>query len=115
MFHHTRDAIEAHLTIVFYRPGRHREAQNRTGLAIRNLVRPRPLRSDHRDQRTQQTFPPAITTHQRKILDALNPTRHAINQLSQLRRRTPLPSAGLLGGFLTAKARLTMFFETRMR
>lgn len=45
MFHHTRDAIEAHLTIVFTALAVSREAQNRTGLAIRNLVRQlRPLR-----------------------------------------------------------------------
>jgi hypothetical protein len=46
MFHRTRDAIEAHLTIVFTALALAREAQNRTGLAIRNLVRQlRPLRS----------------------------------------------------------------------
>lgn len=46
MFHHTRDAIEAHLTIVFTALAVSREAQNRTGLAIGNLVRQlRPLRS----------------------------------------------------------------------
>ncbi len=80
MFHHTRDAIEAHLTIVFTALAVSREAQNRTGLAIRNLVRQlRPLRSATiAINGTQQTFPPAITTHQRKILDALNPTRHAL-------------------------------------
>ena len=40
MFHHTRDAIEAHLTIVFTALAVSREVQNRSGLAIRNVVRP---------------------------------------------------------------------------
>jgi hypothetical protein len=77
MFHHTRDAIEAHLTIVFTALAVSREAQNRTGLAIRNLVRQlRPLRSATiAVNGTQQTFPPAVTTRQRKILDALNTPR----------------------------------------
>lgn len=38
MFHHTRDAIEAHLTVVLTALAVSREAQNRTSLAIRNLV-----------------------------------------------------------------------------
>ena len=46
MFHRTRDAIEAHLTIVFTALAVSREVQNRTGLAIRNVIRQlRPLRS----------------------------------------------------------------------
>lgn len=35
MFHHTRDAIEAHLTIVFTALALSREVQARSGLAIR--------------------------------------------------------------------------------
>ncbi|MDK3258973.1 IS1634 family transposase, partial [Blastococcus capsensis] len=46
MFHHTRDAIEAHLTVVFTALAVAREVQNRTGLAIGNVIRQlRPLRS----------------------------------------------------------------------
>ena len=46
MFVRTRDAIEAHLTIVFTALALSREVQNRTGLAIRNIIRQlRPLRS----------------------------------------------------------------------
>ena len=46
MFDHTRDAIEAHLTIVFTALALAREVQARTGLAIRNVIRQlRPLRS----------------------------------------------------------------------
>jgi hypothetical protein len=78
MFHHTRDAIEAHLTIVFTALAVSREAQNRTGLAIRNLVRQlRPLRSATiAINGTQQTLPPAIPDEQQKILDTIKLPRH---------------------------------------
>ena len=36
---HTKDAIEAHLTIVFTALAVAREVQTRTGLAIRNVTR----------------------------------------------------------------------------
>ena len=39
MFVRKRDAIEAHLTIVFTALAVAREAQDRTGLAIRNVIR----------------------------------------------------------------------------
>jgi hypothetical protein len=73
MFHHARDAIEAHLTIVFTALAVSREAQNRTGIAIRNLVRQlRPLRSATiAINGAQQTFPPALSDGHRKILQAL--------------------------------------------
>ena len=73
MFHRTRDAIEAHLTIVFTALAVSREAQNRTGLAIRNIVRQlRPLRSATiAINGAQQTFPPAIPTEKQALLDAL--------------------------------------------
>ena len=44
MFHHTRDAIEAHLTIVFTALALAREVQARTGLSIRNVIRQLRLR-----------------------------------------------------------------------
>jgi hypothetical protein len=74
MFHHTKDAIEAHLTIVFTALALARELQNRTGLAIRNLVRQlRPLRSATISiNGTQQTIPTAIPTAQQTIIDAIN-------------------------------------------
>ena len=52
-----------------------REAQNRTGLAIRNLVRQlRALRSATISiNGAVQTIPPAINDHQQALLDALNP------------------------------------------
>ena len=73
MFHHTKDAIEAHLTIVFTALAVSREVQNRTGLAIRNLLRQlRPLRSATiAINDTVQTFPPAIPAHKQAILDAI--------------------------------------------
>ena len=46
MFARTRDAIEAHLTIVFTALAVSREVQNRTGLSLRRVLRTlRPLRS----------------------------------------------------------------------
>jgi hypothetical protein len=73
MFHHTKDSIEAHLTIVFTALAVAREAQNRTGLAIRNLIRQlRPLRSATiAINGTEQTIPPAIPTDKQAILEAI--------------------------------------------
>jgi hypothetical protein len=77
MFHRTKDAIEAHLTIVFTALAVAREAQNRTGLAIRNLVRQlRPLRSATiAINGAEQAFPPAIPDDKQAILDALSQPR----------------------------------------
>ncbi len=73
MFHHTRAAIEAHLTIVFTALAVTREAQTRTGLAIRNVLRQlRPLCSATLTiNGAIQTFPPEINPEQQAILDAL--------------------------------------------
>ncbi len=82
MFHHTRDAIEAHLTIVFTALALSREVQARTGLAIRNAVRQlRPLRSATiAINGTRQTFEPLIPDAQQAILDAIKkPERHALS------------------------------------
>src|SRR6516162_2569904 len=74
MFARTRDAIEAHLTIVFTALAVSREAQTRTGLAIANLVRQlRPLRSATITiNGATQTIPPAIDTDRQAILNALS-------------------------------------------
>ncbi|HEY1441507.1 MAG TPA: IS1634 family transposase, partial [Mycobacterium sp.] len=74
IFHHTRDAIEAHLTVVFTALAVAREAQHRTGLAIGNLVRQlRPLRSATiAINGARQTFNPEITPRHQQTLDALN-------------------------------------------
>jgi hypothetical protein len=77
MFVRKRDAIEAHLTIVFTALAVAREAQDRTGLAIRNVIRQlRPLRSATIDVNgAVQTFPPSIAREQQKILDDLKNPR----------------------------------------
>ena len=77
MFHHTRDAIEAHLTIVFTALAVSREAQNRTGLAIRNLVRQlRPLRNATiASNGTVQTLPAAVPHDKQAIIDAIKHPR----------------------------------------
>lgn len=77
MFHHTRQAIEAHLTIVFTALAVSREIQNRTGLAIRNIVRQlRPLRSATvAINGAQQTFPPAVPADKQALLDAIRRPR----------------------------------------
>jgi hypothetical protein len=74
MFHRTRDAIEAHLTLVFTALAVSREVQARTGLAIRNVIRQlRPLRSATLAiNGTTQTYAPAIPADQQAILDALH-------------------------------------------
>jgi hypothetical protein len=73
MFVRTRDAIEAHLTIVFTALAVARETQARTGLAIRNVIRQlRPLRSATIEVNgAVQAFPPAIDPERQKILHDL--------------------------------------------
>jgi hypothetical protein len=83
MFHRTKDAIQAHLTIVFTALAVSREVQNRTGLAIRNVIRQlRPLRSATiAINGAQQTFAPLIPEPQQAILDALrSPGDHALSE-----------------------------------
>jgi len=77
MFVRRRDAIEAHLTIVFTALAVARETQDRTGLAIRNVIRQlRPLRSATiAVNGTVQAFPPAIGPEQQEILDGLRSRR----------------------------------------
>jgi len=73
MFHRTRDAIEAHLTIVITALAVAHNIQERTGLAIANLIKQfRPLRSATiAINGTTETFPPHIPPAQQKILDSL--------------------------------------------
>lgn len=79
MFARTRQAIEAHLTIVFTALAVSRHAQNVTGLSIRRILRTlRPLRSAtiHLNGATT-TFPPALNPDQQKIINQLAPeSRH---------------------------------------
>ena len=74
MFVRTRDAIKAHLTVVFAALAVSREVQRRTGLAIRNVCRQlRPLRSATiAINGATHTFPPDIPAQQQAILDALH-------------------------------------------
>ncbi len=83
MFHRTRDAIEAHLTIVFTALALSRTVQARTELAIRNVIRQlRPLRSATISiNGATQTFAPAIPAEQQAILDAIRgPGSHALSK-----------------------------------
>lgn len=73
IFHHNRDAIEAHLSIVFAALALARTLQARTGLTPRNAIRQlRTLRSATLTiNGAAQTFPPAINPDQQAILDAI--------------------------------------------
>jgi hypothetical protein len=73
MFVRTRDAIEAHLTVVFAALALSREVQQRTGLTIRNVVRQlRPLRAATiAVNGAKQTLPPDVPTAQQALLDAI--------------------------------------------
>ena len=74
MFHRTRDAIEAHLTIVTTALAVAHNIQERSGLAIANVIKQlRPLRSATiAINGTTETFPPQIPPAQQKILDSLD-------------------------------------------
>jgi Transposase DDE domain len=73
MFHYTRDAIEAHLTIVFAALAVSHCIQQRTGLSISKVVKQlRPLRSATITiNGASQSFPPEIPQAQREILTQL--------------------------------------------
>ncbi len=69
IFHHTRDAIEAHLTIVFAALAVARYLQDATGLSIRKIVRTlRPL----------QQITIRIAGHEHLAQDPLTDTAEAI-------------------------------------
>jgi hypothetical protein len=77
IFARTRDAIEAHLTIVFTALAISRTVQDRTGQSIRKVLRDlRPLRSATIEiNGAIRTYPPAINSAQQALLDAItNPT-----------------------------------------
>ncbi len=73
MFARTRDAIEAHLTIVFTALAISREIQNRTGLSLRRVLRTlKPLRSATVELNgVITTIPPALSADEQAILTAL--------------------------------------------
>ncbi|MEP7162065.1 MAG: IS1634 family transposase [Dermatophilaceae bacterium] len=73
MFVRTRDAIEAHLTIVFTALAVSRAVQTRTSLAIRNVIRQlRPLRSATiAINGATQTFAAAIPAEQQAVIESI--------------------------------------------
>ncbi|WP_370180103.1 IS1634 family transposase [Rhodococcus wratislaviensis] len=73
IFHRTRDAIEAHLTIVFAALAVSYLAQHRSGLAIGNVLkRLRPLRSATiAINGTRHTFPPELDPDTRDLIDKI--------------------------------------------
>ena len=73
MFHHTRDAIEAHLTIVFAALAVARYLQNQTGFSIKRIIRAlRPLQDVQIELAGHPvTATPQLTDEARTILDAL--------------------------------------------
>jgi hypothetical protein len=73
LFARRQDAIEAHLTIVFTALAISRTIQQRTGLALRRILRTlRPLRSATiAINSAVQTFPPQLDTDQRALIDAI--------------------------------------------
>lgn len=70
IFHHLKDSIEAHLTIVFTALAVSHAVQDKTGLAIAKIVKQlRPLRSATiAINGTQQTFPPLVPDAQADVL-----------------------------------------------
>lgn len=75
MFHRTRDAIEAHLTVVFTALAVARYMQTQTGVSLKRIITTlRPLREfTGRIGEHEITFPPDITPDAQHILDSLNP------------------------------------------
>lgn len=73
VFHHQRDAIEAHLTIVFTALAVTRYLQTRAGVSIRKIVQTlRPLRAGVIEVAGHQlTAQPDLTPPAREILDQL--------------------------------------------
>ena len=70
IFHHVRESIEAHLSIVFTALAVSHAIQDKTGLAIANVVKQlRPLRSATITiNGTSQTFPPQVPDAQGEIV-----------------------------------------------
>jgi len=73
IFHHTKESIEAHLTVVFAALAIARTIQTRTGISIKKFLQTlRPLQSAVINTGTQTiTVPPAIPPEAQDILDAL--------------------------------------------
>ncbi|UGQ60276.1 hypothetical protein LSF60_19190 [Rhodococcus pyridinivorans] len=76
IFHRTRDAIEAHLTVVFAALAVSRVVQERSDLAIGKVVKLlRPLRSATiAINGTRHTFPPQVEADMQVLLDRISGT-----------------------------------------
>lgn len=76
LFAHTRDAIEAHLTIVFTALALSRTIQQRTGETIRSVLHQlRPLRSATITiNGATKTIPPAIPDQQQTLINRIQLT-----------------------------------------
>ena len=76
MFHHTRDAIEAHLTVVFAALAVARHLQDATGLSIKKIIRAlRPLQQiTVRIAGYEHLAADPITDTAQHILDAISPS-----------------------------------------
>jgi len=74
IFHRTRDAIEAHLTVVFAALAVSRVVQERSGLAIGKVVKLlRPLRSATiAINGTRHTFPPQVDADLQALIDRIS-------------------------------------------
>ena len=72
MFNRKRDAIKAHLSIVFAALAVAHAIQSRTGLSIAKVVKQAPLRTATITiSGATQAFPPAIPDPERKLLTEL--------------------------------------------
>ena len=94
MFVRTKDAIEAHLTIVFTALAVARTVQHRSGLAVRNVVRQlRPLRSATIaiNGATQTFRPPSIPVN-RNFWTRSSPEIQGTNEKTKLRPYAPARS-----------------------
>ena len=78
MFHHTRDSIEAHLTVVFCALAISRHIQSMTGLSIKKVLQTlEPLRDSIIDfNGIQHQIPARPTPEADHILQRLAQTRH---------------------------------------
>jgi len=83
--HRTRDAIEAHLTIVFTALAVSREIQHRTDLSNRNVCpQLRPLRSATiAINGATQTFPPEVPADRQLVLDAIRDHQRFAHQANE--------------------------------
>ncbi|MFI5825524.1 IS1634 family transposase [Streptomyces rishiriensis] len=78
IFHHTRDAIQAHLTIVFCALAVARHLQMATGLSLRRIIKSlQPLREGLVEiNGTIATIPAALTPEAKDILNSLSQSGH---------------------------------------